>query len=591
MPVGAPMTRGGAPMDEPRSGTRLRVALLVALAVVAVSVPSFTSPFFLDDFVHLERSRPLTRTALLEGGTLSADDLRAFWWAPPGTRVPYFRPLVTLSMAVDQRLWGRQAWGFHLTNLGLHLLATGLVYRIGRQLVKHARVALFAAVLFGLHPVQVGAVQWISGRSDVLMTVFFLAALTSDLELRLRPSAAAWRAALPVGFCALALLAKESALSLPLVLLATQALVPRPRRGNARWALGAIILLAGIAAALRIPALLAAAPPAPYWLPFSLSAAPDAALQLLLYALASVFLMPLLPFHNLEAWKLHPGLIVVSGGILIALALAAFRDSTRRPLLTFFLLWFVITLLPACLVMMGSRLAYLPTAGACLLVATALADRRHARIVQPILLVGCALATLLQGSILRSLALESDRMTRTLVRAAAEAPGARRVVLVDAWAPAGLWVNQAARWVADGESVPPITIATLSPELFPPAFWRRHPLGRGFMDGLSRPLSRGVAPVVVSGDSRRILVRSGGAGLFASPSLGFFLFGRSGFARGEIVRAGGLTAEITEGEGRSVHAIAFTFDDAGAGGGPLVLRQQDLGLAVVVPGRRPVPGH
>lgn len=121
----------------------------------------------------------------------------------------YWRPLFSLSFAFDRALFGPPGPGWHLHSLLWHLAAVLLLWSwLGRRgLAPGPRFG--AAALYALHPVQVEAVAWLSARNDPMATSFALLAL----HLLDRPAfaAAAW---------GLALLSKESALLLPLLMLA-----------------------------------------------------------------------------------------------------------------------------------------------------------------------------------------------------------------------------------------------------------------------------------------------------------------------------------------------------------------------------------
>lgn len=100
-----------------------------------------------------------------------------------------WHPLTMISYAVDYSFWGLDPFGYHLTNVILHSINTLLVGILAFLLLEAEgtfRPPLFrytcaavAALLFGLHPVHVESVAWISERKDVLSGFFFLLALIS----------------------------------------------------------------------------------------------------------------------------------------------------------------------------------------------------------------------------------------------------------------------------------------------------------------------------------------------------------------------------------------------------------------------------
>lgn len=129
-----------------------------------------------------------------------------------------YHPLTMLSLALDYRIFGLNASGFHATNLLLHLLNTVLVFIFIGRLVSDQRVAAFVALFFAVHPMHVESVSWISERKDVLYALFFLGALLSYvLYLQRNRRRKYWNSCLL--FFLGSLLSKPMAVTLPAVLL------------------------------------------------------------------------------------------------------------------------------------------------------------------------------------------------------------------------------------------------------------------------------------------------------------------------------------------------------------------------------------
>jgi len=95
--------------------------------------------------------------------------------------VRYFRPFLELTLLIDQRIWGADAFGFRLTNLFIHAFNTILVYLTVRLILKNndrsEEISALSAIIFGIHPIAVESVVWISGRTDPLATMWGLLAL------------------------------------------------------------------------------------------------------------------------------------------------------------------------------------------------------------------------------------------------------------------------------------------------------------------------------------------------------------------------------------------------------------------------------
>ncbi|HYO92157.1 MAG TPA: glycosyltransferase family 39 protein, partial [Pyrinomonadaceae bacterium] len=167
------------------------------------------SYFLSDDFVQI--------------GRVLAGDRSLVWGREHGG---FFRPLFILSYVIDSSVWGERPLGYHLTNALLHGLNSYLVYALTLSLLRPQKLAedsarrtsLSAALLFLLHPSHTEAVSWISGRADLLATLFCLAALLAYIFYTEKRRT---RYLLLSLICfVLALLSKESAASLPFIIFA-----------------------------------------------------------------------------------------------------------------------------------------------------------------------------------------------------------------------------------------------------------------------------------------------------------------------------------------------------------------------------------
>ncbi len=130
-----------------------------------------------------------------------------------------YNPLVQLSWAIDYQLYGNNPMGFHVTNLICHLMITFWIYWFTKELSSNLWIAVIVGVLFGIHPVQVEVVAWISARKDLICYLFFVPAMISWLYY-LRSSARRTKYYTFAFFMFVgALMSKGVAVTLPLVLL------------------------------------------------------------------------------------------------------------------------------------------------------------------------------------------------------------------------------------------------------------------------------------------------------------------------------------------------------------------------------------
>ncbi len=169
--------------------------------------------------------------------TFSADSLR---WMFTTSFAGHFQPLTWLSYSLDWALWKRELFGYHLTSVVLHALTAVGFYFLSRRLlaagsrnnsdISSAPIVLsagFAAALFAIHPLRAESVAWLAERRDVLGGLFYVLAVGCYLRyagaVRGRrafesvSSGRRWYVA-AVASCTLSLLAKASAVTLPLVL-------------------------------------------------------------------------------------------------------------------------------------------------------------------------------------------------------------------------------------------------------------------------------------------------------------------------------------------------------------------------------------
>ncbi len=155
--------------------------------------------------------------------------MRAPLWKLWFSRLPQdYWPLTWTSLWLEWRIWGDRAWGYHATNVALHLAAALLLWRTLRRIGVPG--AWLAGLLFAIHPVAVDSAAWISERKNTLSGVLFLGSIHAwigfDEEGRRRDF---WAALL---LFLLALLAKTSVVMLPVVLLG----IALYRRGAVRRA-------------------------------------------------------------------------------------------------------------------------------------------------------------------------------------------------------------------------------------------------------------------------------------------------------------------------------------------------------------------
>jgi len=125
-------------------------------------------------------------------------------------------PLTTLSFACEYHFFQFEPCVYHLNNLLLHMAVTGMVFYFGIRLGLSVFAAGIGALIFGVHPMRVESVAWVTERKDVLYAFFYLLALHqywSYLEGKKK-----WVSyVFSIIFGVLSILAKPMAVSLPFI--------------------------------------------------------------------------------------------------------------------------------------------------------------------------------------------------------------------------------------------------------------------------------------------------------------------------------------------------------------------------------------
>ena len=197
-------------------------ALLLMIIACTVFANAALNGFVLDD-QSIIVNNPLIRS--LSGiPVLFESD----YWEPT-SREGLYRPVTTTSYTLDYAVSGTAPLGYHVTNILLHAVNSVLVLLVLAGLTQHAGLAWTAALLFAVHPIHTEVVAGVAaGRPELLATMFFLLALSCHMRLR---KASGWRSAglqvAGTGAYLLAMLSKETAIVLPLVILLADIVFPR----------------------------------------------------------------------------------------------------------------------------------------------------------------------------------------------------------------------------------------------------------------------------------------------------------------------------------------------------------------------------
>ncbi len=205
---------------KPPAGNSIPPHLLVLAAGLTLTFISYCGTvafqFVLDDH-RLIVENPVVRS----WGFLPRYFTQDLWASvDPDEPGNYYRPLFLLWLRVERALFGLAPAGWHVTNILIHLLVTVLVYALASKVVGDRLTAALAAAVFGVHPVHVESVAWACGVIDPLTGALFISSFLCYLRKRESGGQGrGWRGASMLLY-GVALLAKETATVLPLIVLA-----------------------------------------------------------------------------------------------------------------------------------------------------------------------------------------------------------------------------------------------------------------------------------------------------------------------------------------------------------------------------------
>lgn len=197
-------------------------ALLIALVTFLVYLPALKNGFVnWDDDVYV-----------YENLNIRSIDLAFLKWVSTAEVSSLWHPLTVISYAINYAVWKLEPWGYHLTNNLFHTFNTILVFMLVSQLLKQygisedrrhkATIIVGSAtsLLFGIHPLHVESVAWISERKDVLSAFFYLSSVLAYLKYvsAINSKKRIFYTVSLISFI-LAIMSKPMAVSLPIVLL------------------------------------------------------------------------------------------------------------------------------------------------------------------------------------------------------------------------------------------------------------------------------------------------------------------------------------------------------------------------------------
>ena len=226
-----------------RSRMRFRVParalpLLFAALGALTFMPALRAPRFLDDYIHtlmIAGRFPVARSPFnlydfVGDAERSEFIARGFvpWWAHPGFKLRFLRPLSSSLLWFEQRVLGLGIGMQHLHSFAWWLVCVMAARALFRRVLPE-RPALLATLAFAFAPCHAIPLAWVANRNALLSLAFGTLALGFQLDFRTRGRA--WQGALASALFSLALLSGEYALCFGGYVLAFELL----SRGQVWW--------------------------------------------------------------------------------------------------------------------------------------------------------------------------------------------------------------------------------------------------------------------------------------------------------------------------------------------------------------------
>lgn len=375
-----PIRRPRGTQEAPAPTARTMWDRVVPAAAVVLTIACYgaalDAPIIWDDYFLYGRPNDLARPGGAQWTLFSA---------PPQSPLAG-RPLAVFSYVANRALVGDRPAGFRVYSLALHVVCTLLLWGIVRRTFRLPRMpkavrsraepaAAFAALLWCVHPLNSEAVVYLTQRTELMASAFYLATLYGALRAWASPYSAAW-SIFAVACCACGMMSKETAVTAPVaVVLYDLAFLSTDRRATFRRR--AALYLGSAATWLVLAACIASGPRSEsvgfghgvgvgsYLLWQSIAVARYARLMFLPIGLC-------LDHGDLKRPYLAGSDLVAAtacGALIVLVLLLLGRTARRRPAVAFALFWFFLILAPTSSIVpivtewCAERRAYLAIAG------------------------------------------------------------------------------------------------------------------------------------------------------------------------------------------------------------------------------------
>ena len=149
----------------------LFISICCVLTFICYIPSLFNQADIWDDYYYL------TANSLIK--SLSFTNIKNIFSTP---YLANYQPLTIISYAFEYHFFKLTPWIYHFDNILIHLLNTALLFWFVNKLTSKLPVAFITALLFGIHPLHVESVTWVSERKDVLYAFFFILGMMTYLK-------------------------------------------------------------------------------------------------------------------------------------------------------------------------------------------------------------------------------------------------------------------------------------------------------------------------------------------------------------------------------------------------------------------------
>lgn len=159
--------------------------ILCIFIIILLAIISFGNVIN-NDFVNYDDYNYIHENQRIKGEKLS--DAFALFNPTPflSSKLPKklneYLPVRDLTYWFDYQLWGLNPHGYHLTNSIIYILLCVAIFSLLKKLIKNQFIALFAVILYIVHPLHTENVAWVSARKDILSALFYILSFSAYID-------------------------------------------------------------------------------------------------------------------------------------------------------------------------------------------------------------------------------------------------------------------------------------------------------------------------------------------------------------------------------------------------------------------------